>query len=147
MKFYKGKYKIKNIKKYEGDHTNVVYRSSWERTTFKWLDNNKDVIGWNSECVVVPYRCKTDGKVHRYFVDLFIRMKDGRTYLIEIKPDKQTRPPKKRSRKTKKYLTEVMTYAKNQSKWEAAQAYANKRGLIFQVWTENTLRDLGIKIL
>ena len=147
MKFYKGKYKVKNKKKYEGDHTNVVYRSSWERAAFKWLDNHKDVVGWSSEQIIVPYRCKTDNRVHRYFPDLFIRMKDGRTYLIEIKPDKQTRPPKKRSRKTKKYLTEVMTYAKNQSKWEAAQAYANKRGLIFQVWTENTLRDLGIKIL
>jgi len=147
MKFYKGKYKVKNKKKYEGDHTNVVYRSSWERAAFKWLDNHKDVVGWSSEQMIVPYRCKTDNRVHRYFPDLFIRMKDGRTYLIEIKPDKQTRPPKKRSRKTKKYLTEVMTYAKNQSKWEAAQAYANKRGLIFQVWTETTLRSLGIKIL
>jgi len=147
MKFYKGKYKVKNKKKYEGDHTNVVYRSSWERAAFKWLDNHKDVVGWSSEQIIVPYRCKTDNRVHRYFPDLFIRMKDGRTYLIEIKPDKQTRPPKKRSRKTKKYLTEVMTYAKNQSKWEAAQAYANKRGLIFQVWTETTLRSLGIKIL
>ena len=144
---YSGRYSVKNKRKYEGDYTNVVYRSLWERQAFKFLDNHKDVIGWNSECVVVPYRCKTDGKVHRYFPDLFIRMKDGKTYLIEIKPDKQTRPPKKSSRKTKKYLTEVMTYAKNQSKWEAAQAYANKRGLIFQVWTENTLRDLGIKIL
>ena len=147
MKFYKGKYKVKNKKKYEGDYMNVVYRSMWERQAFRWLDSHKDVIGWNSEQVVVPYRCKTDGKLHRYFVDLFIRMKDGKEYLIEIKPEKQTLAPKKSSRKTKRYLTEVMTYAKNQSKWEAAQAYANKRGLIFQIWTETTLRNLGIRIL
>tara|TARA_B110000495_G_scaffold114077_1_gene98780 strand:- start:808 stop:1251 length:444 start_codon:yes stop_codon:yes gene_type:complete len=147
MKFYKGKYKVKNKKKYEGDHTNVVYRSSWERAAFKWLDNHKGVIGWSSEQIIVPYRCKTDNKVHRYFPDLFIRMKDGKEYLIEIKPEKQTLPPKKPSRKTKRYLTEVMTYGKNQSKWEAAQAYANKHGLIFQVWTETVLRNLGMKIL
>lgn len=147
MKFYRGKYKVKNIKKYEGDHTNVVYRSMWERTTFKWLDDCKDIVGWNSEQVVVPYRCKTDGKIHRYFVDLFIRMKNGKLYLIEIKPDKQTQPPKQSRRKTKKYLREVMTYAKNQSKWEAAAAFANKHDMEFQIWTETTLKSMGIKIL
>ena len=147
MKYYKGKYKPQNPKKYEGDFTNITYRSHWERQAFKWCDDNKDIIGWSSESVIVPYRCKTDGKMHRYFVDLFIRMKDGSCYLIEIKPKKQTVPPKERSRKTKKYLNEVMTYAKNLSKWEAAQAFAHKRGMKFQVWHEETLRSLGIKLL
>ena len=143
---YSGNYKVKKPKKYEGDFRKVKYRSLWERQTFKWLENNDAVIGWNSEEVVVPYRCKTDGKVHRYFVDLFVRMKDGKVFLIEIKPKKQTQPPKER-RRTKRYLTEVMTYAKNQSKWEAATAYANKYGMVFQIWHEDTLRSFGIKIL
>jgi len=147
MKYYKGKYKVKNIKKYEGDHTNIVYRSMWERTTFKWLDETPSVIGWSSEQIIVPYRCKTDGKIHRYFPDLFIRMKNGKLYLIEIKPDKQTQPPKQSRRKTKKYLREVMTYAKNQSKWEAAAAFAHKHDMEFQIWTEHTLKSMGIKIL
>ena len=40
-----------------------------------------------------------------------------------------------------------MTYAKNTSKWEAANQYAADRGWKFEVWTENTLKRLGIKIL
>jgi hypothetical protein len=144
---YSGRYKVKNPSKYEGDFNKVKYRSLWERQAFKWLDSHPDVIGWNSEEVVIPYRCKTDGKVHRYFVDLFIRMKDGKVFLIEIKPKKQTQPPKQPSRKTKRYLAEVMTYVKNESKWEAAQRFAHKHGMTFAVWTEDTLRGFGIKIL
>jgi hypothetical protein len=144
---YSGRYKVKNLKKYEGDFTKVKYRSLWERQVFRWLDDNKSVIGWSSEEVVVRYRCQTDNKLHRYFIDLFIRMKDGKCYLIEIKPKKQTLPPKIPARKTKKYLREVLTYGKNQSKWEAATSYAKKRGMIFQVWTEDTIKGLGIKLL
>ena len=40
-----------------------------------------------------------------------------------------------------------MTYIKNQSKWEAAQQYADHKGWKFQVWTEDTLGNLGIKLL
>jgi len=144
---YSGRYKVKNPKKYEGDFKKVKYRSLWERQAFKWLDNNPDIIGWNSEEVIIPYRCKTDNKIHRYFVDLFVRTKDNKVYIIEIKPKKQTQPPKQPSRKTKRYLTEVMTYIKNESKWEAATAFASKHDMIFQIWTEDTLRSFGIKIL
>ena len=144
---YSGRYKVKNPKKYEGDFNKIKYRSLWERQAFKWCDGNPSIIGWSSEEVVVGYRCQTDNKMHRYFVDLFIRMKDGKCYLIEIKPKAQTLPPKQKSRKSKKYLREVMTYGKNQSKWKAATAFAHKRGMIFQVWTEETLKGLGIKLL
>jgi len=147
MKYYKGKFKPKNLKKYEGDFSNITYRSHWERQVFRWCDDNSDIIGWNSEEIVIPYKCKTDGKMHRYFTDVFIRMKDGKCYLIEIKPKKQTQPPKKSSRKTKKYINEVMTYAKNISKWEAAQDFASMNGLIFQIWDETTLKKMGIKLL
>ena len=67
-------------------------------------------------------------------------------YLIEIKPKKETTPPKSR-KKTKRYLNEVMTYIKNTSKWEAAEEYCADRGLIFQIWTEETLKGMGIKLL
>ncbi len=147
MKYYKGKFKPKNLKKYEGDFSNITYRSHWERQAFRWCDNNENIVGWNSEEIVVSYKCKTDGKLHRYFIDLFIRMKDGKRYLVEIKPKKQTQPPKERSRKTKKYLNEVMTYVKNVSKWEAATAFAGRNGMTFQVWNEDTLKSLGIKLL
>lgn len=147
MKTYKGKYRVKNIKKYEGDPTKCIFRSLWERQAFRWLDEHPKVIKWSSEEVIVPYKCKTDGKMHRYYTDLKIKMADGKTYLIEIKPEAQTKEPKVRSRKTKKYINEVLTYVKNQSKWEAAQEYCENRGWIFQVWTESTLKSFGIKLL
>lgn len=143
-KFHSGKYFVENKKKYEGDFDNVMYRSSWEKQAFKWCDLNPDVVSWNSEEVVIPYRCKTDGRVHRYFMDLKITFKSGKTLLVEIKPKAQTVMPKKKSNK-KKLMEEVMTYAKNRSKWDAAKFYAERNGWDFQVWTEDTLASIGIQ--
>ena len=81
---YKGKYKPKHTEKYSGDPDNVVYRSLWERQTFKWCDENPNVISWSAEEVVVPYLCETDNRVHRYFVDMLIEFSNGETYLVEI---------------------------------------------------------------
>ena len=147
MMSYSGRYRVKNLQKYVGNPSAVRYRSLWERQVFRWLDDNKNVLSWNSEEVVIPYRCKTDNKLHRYFMDLYVKFNDGKTYLIEIKPKKQTQPPKQPSRKSKKYLNEVMTYVKNLSKWTAAESYAKDRGMIFQIWTEDTIKGLGIKLI
>lgn len=70
-----------------------------------------------------------------------IKNKHGiiQTYLIEIKPKVQCSPPKYTGRQTKRYLTECMTYVKNQSKWEAAKLYALQRGWEFMVFTEEHL--------
>lgn len=144
---YSGRYKVKNLKKYVGNSANVKYRSLWERQVMRWLDSNPAVVSWNSEEVVIPYRCRTDNKVHRYYMDLYIKFDDGKKYLIEIKPKTQTQPPKKPSRKTKRYLNEVMAYVKNQSKWETAKVFAENRGMAFEIWTEDTIKGLGIKLL
>ena len=144
---YKGKYKVKNTNKYDGDHTKCIFRSLWERQVFKWCDENADILKWSSEEVIVPYRCKTDNRLHRYFPDLRLTMSNGNEYLIEIKPKKETKEPKRPTRKSQKYLREVMTYIKNQSKWEAANEYCLDKGWTFQVWTEDTIKGLGIKLL
>lgn len=144
---YKGKFTPRNVSKYRGDITNIVYRSLWERQVFRWLDEQSTVHSWSSEEVVIPYRCKTDGKIHRYFVDIKMQLTDGKTYIIEIKPKKETIPPINTKRKTKRYITEVMTYAKNISKWQAAEKYAAERDWVFQIWHEDTLKAMGIKIL
>jgi hypothetical protein len=145
--YYKGRYKVKNPHKYIGDVNNVVYRSSWERAAFKWLDENEDIVQFGSEEIIVPYVCGTDNKVHRYFVDLFFKTKEGKMYLIEIKPKKELTPPKNPGKRTRKYIKESLTYVKNQSKWKAANEYALDHGMVFQVWTEETLKSLGISIL
>ena len=144
---YKGKYTIKKKDKYAGDAKKVIYRSLWERQAFKWCESNSRVKSWNSEEVVIPYKCKTDNKIHRYFIDLFVEMDNGDCILVEIKPKKETSPPKKPARKTKRYINEVVTFVKNQSKWEAANQFADHKGWKFQIWTEDTLSNLGIKLL
>jgi hypothetical protein len=140
---YSGKYKVKNPKKYLGDHTKVVYRSGWERSCFMWCDAKADIKGWSSEEVVIPYYYDVDKKYHRYFMDLKIVFKDGKTLLVEIKPDKQTRIPKNPN-KSKRYISEALTYIKNQCKWEAAKEYAKDRGWHFEIWTEVELRKMGL---
>jgi hypothetical protein len=144
---YKGKYRVKHPAKYSGDPEKVQYRSLWERQVMRWLDDNKDVKSWSSEEVIVPYRCKTDNKLHRYFVDFYVQFKTGPPYLIEVKPEKETIEPKVPKKKTRGFVKQVMTYAKNQSKWEAATEYAHDHGMLFEVWTENTIKNLGIKLL
>ena len=90
---YKGKYTIKNKQKYIGDPSKVVYRSLWERQAFKWCESNPKVKKWNSEEIVVPYKCKTDNKLHRYYVDLLVELDNKDIILVEIKPKNQTIPP------------------------------------------------------
>jgi hypothetical protein len=144
---YKGKWKPKNLKKYEGNPFKITYRSLWERQAFKWCDENPEVRSWSSEEIVVPYISKTDGKRHRYYPDLKITYTDGKTSLIEIKPKRQTRPPKVKARKSPKYIKEVYAYGMNTSKWKYAKEYAENHGWNFEIWTEDELKERGIRII
>lgn len=144
--FHKRRYTPVNPTKYTGDPTNIIMRSSWETKFASWCDHNPSVIKWKSEETIVPYRCPLDNKIHRYFVDfqIQIQQKDGtlKTYVVEIKPDYQTKPPVHPGRTTKRYLNEAATFIKNQAKWEAAKNWSKDRGYEFIIFTEY---HLGIK--
>jgi hypothetical protein len=144
---YKGRFKPKNPDKYRGDTENIVYRSLWERNTFRWLDENDSITEWASEEFFIPYLCATDKRMHKYYVDVWFKNNAGEQYIVEIKPKKETAPPKNPGRRTRKFISESLTYIKNQSKWEAAQEFAIKHNMKFVIWTEDTLKSLGIKIL
>ena len=143
---YKGKYKVKNPQKYVGDSTCVVWRSLWERKYMKYLDGNSNILEWSSEEFFIWYKSPVDNKKHRYFPDFYVKEQypDGtiKKYIVEIKPKKQTEPPTKPQRQTKRYISEVYEYAKNQSKWEAAKEWCEDRGYGFVILTE---RELNIK--
>lgn len=142
---YKGKYKPRHPEKYIGDPTNIIYRSLWERKCMFMFDNNPNIISWASEEIVIPYISPKDNKWHRYFPDFLIKVKkpDGKTQtiVIEVKPKAQTKEPKPNKRKTKKYLSEVVTWGVNQSKWKAAEEFCAERKWEFKIITED---DLGI---
>ena len=141
---YSGLFKPTNPKKYKGNPTRIIYRSMWEKKFMIFCDNNVNIIEWGSEEVIVPYKCPTDGRVHRYYPDFYIKVtnKSGSTtkYLIEVKPKKQvigpTQTPK---RKTLAWKKEVLTYIKNKAKWSAAEEYCKDRQMKFLILTEDHL--------
>lgn len=138
-KAYKGKYQVKNPEKYKGNPNNVVFRSSWELKFFNWCDRNPDILQWSSEEIVIPYKSPLDGKWHRYFPDVWMKTATD-TYLIEIKPFKETQEPKKKTRVTQKYLYEVKTWGINSSKWKAAQEFCADRKWKFKIITEKEMK-------
>lgn len=143
MPYYSGTYKLKDPGKYLGDPDKVVYRSGWERAAFLWCDKNPQVAFWEAEETIVPYFDKSSNKMRRYFMDLRIVWKDGRVSLREIKPRKETKPPRKKKDR-QRYLKEAKTFVTNQCKWQAAENYAKERGWDFAVWTEDELKKRKI---
>ena len=141
---YKGKFTPKNPLKYRGNPSNIIYRSSWELRVMKYLDDNPSVIWWASEELPIPYYSPVDKKKHRYFPDFISKMKlkDGKvmTYIIEVKPDRETRPPTQK-KKTKRFIQESITYVINECKWKAATEFCKDHGWEFKILTE---KDLGI---
>lgn len=151
---YKGKFSPRNPQKYNGDPSNIVYRSSWECKVMDTFDKRPDILSWSSEEMSIPYVSPVDGRRHRYFPDFIVkvRTKDGtiRTMMVEVKPEKQSKPPTKKSRVTKQYIQEVVTWGVNQAKWKAAIEYCKDRkwtfvvmcstdGIEFKYLTENEL--------
>lgn len=138
--YNQGIFKPRNPKKYKGDPTNIVFRSSWELKFLIWLDGAPEVVSYSSEEMIVPYVCPTDGRWHRYFPDMVFTAKqaDGslKTFMVEIKPAAQTKPPTVQKKVTKKYINEVFTWGKNQAKWEAAKKYCDKKKWEFKILTE-----------
>jgi hypothetical protein len=111
----------------------------------KWCDFNPSVLEWGSETVIIPYISPVDKRVHRYFVDFYMKVLDKsgvtKKYLVEIKPEKFTKPPTKPKRITKKFIDEVFQYGVNEAKWKAAFEFCEDRNMKFLILTE---KDLGL---
>ena len=142
----KSKYTPGDPHKYKGNSKMIICRSSWERKFCQWCDMNNSIVSWASEEFSIPYVSPKDNRVHKYYPDYLIKVKEKndmiKTYVVEVKPHKQTMPPKPRSRKTKSYLTECITYAVNQAKWKAAKEFCEDHRIEFKVVTE---KELGIR--
>mgnify|MGYP003125627661 CR=1 FL=1 len=141
----KGRYKPINPSKYKGNPMNIIYRSSWELKFMRFCDLRDDIIEWQSEEIVIPYRHPLDGKIHRYYPDFRVKVKDKsnkiENWIIEIKPYKFTKEPIPQKRKTRKYINEVKNYAINSYKWDAAKYFCKKRDWKFKILTE---KELGV---
>ena len=140
---YSGKYTPKNPSKYYGDPTKITYRSLWERKCMLIFDDNPNILKWGSEEIAIPYMSPVDRKKHKYYPDFIIEMKNKlgkiETVMIEVKPKKQTIPPQKPKRMSKRFLNEANTYLVNQAKWAAADALCQRKGWRFQILTEKEI--------
>lgn len=140
---YKGRFNPKNPSKYAGDPTKIIYRSLWERKFMVFCDENNSVLRWASEELAIPYVSPIDHEYHKYYPDFIIKVKDKqnqiKTYLVEIKPEKQCKEPEKKNKSNKTYLTEMKQWMINNKKWEAASLFAKKHQWEFKILTEKSL--------
>ena len=139
-----GKFKPKNPSKYKGDPSNIIFRSSWELTCFRYLDTNPSVMKWASEEFFVPYKHPMTGRISRYFPDIWIKYRNSTGTITEtvweVKPKNQTQPPRIPKRKTKTWKYQAEQYVINDAKWKACKKYCDKRGYNFQLITEDHLK-------
>lgn len=136
-------FKPHNPQKYKGNAKNIQYRSQWECKYMIELDADPNVLEWSSEELKIPYTDKATGRFHMYYPDFYVKKREGnkiKTYIIEIKPLKQTQKPVRGKKSEKVFLKEVMTWGKNLGKWEAAERYCKKHGHEFVILTEKELK-------
>lgn len=139
-KYIQGIFVPKNKDKFIG--SKAVYRSSLELRFMKFCDNNPNVLKWGSENVIIPYVSPLDNKIHRYFVDNFVKIKENniiKNYLVEIKPSKQCAAPQTKYKRKSNLIYEQNMYVVNTSKWAAAKAWAKQKGMEFIILTEKDL--------
>ena len=139
---YKGRYFPTNPKKYKGNPNQIIYRSLWERKVMVYCDKNDAIIEWGSEEVIVPYISPWDGKLHRYFPDFYMKVRQAdastKKFIVEVKPKSQTKEPVRNpKRKTRKWFGEVKNWGINQAKWKSAEEYCKDQGMEFKIFTED----------
>lgn len=139
---YKTRFFPKNPIKYIGDSTKIICRSLWERKFCKFLDENVNVLKWSFETLKIPYLSPKDNDVHIYHPDFIVEKKgkDGKvkTIVVEIKPYKQTQPPKPKKSK-RSMMTESLTFSINNAKWKAAKKLCEDNDWEFVILTEKEL--------
>ena len=141
---YSGRYIPVNRDKYKGNPLKIFYRSLWERRLMDYFDRNQKVVEWGSEEIAIPYVSPLDQKIHRYFPDFYmkVRQRSGavKKFIIEVKPKGQLKsPPKTPKKRTRKWLNEVQTYAVNMAKFKSATNYCKDNGFEFKILTEDHL--------
>jgi len=134
--FAQGVFIPKNPQKYVGKG-HPRYRSGWEWSFFQFCDNNDHVLEWASEAISIKYRNPLTGKISNYVPDVFLRYRTRNnkicTEIIEIKPRKQSLIEGKMSERDR------MVVAINHAKWQAAQVWCKRAGIVFRILNEDAL--------
>jgi hypothetical protein len=103
------------------------YRSGWEQKFMLYLDNNPNVEQWTYEKVVIEYLSNSKTKkIRKYYPDFFVRYKDGKEEIIEVKQ--------------KRKLDQAII----KKKAEAAILWCGAHGMTYRILTEDELKDMNI---
>lgn len=133
---YRTIYKPINPKKYIGDVDNIICRSLWERNICKFLDENSNILKWSSEEIAIPYMHPIKNKIYNYYPDFMVQFKNEKgiqTWILEVKPKKQTYLKENSSK------AEKLIWAVNTAKWQAANNYCEKNKIVFKILTEKDI--------
>jgi hypothetical protein len=143
-----GLFNPQNPDKYIGDLHKIIYRSSWEQRFCSYCDRNEKILKWSSEPLAIDYWNPLDKKMHKYYVDFYIKTlrEDGthQEWIIEIKPESQTQKPiyegkNMTLKKLESYNYSMKVWITNQAKFKAAREWARIRGFRFGVVDEKFL--------
>lgn len=124
----KGKHRINN--QYKSGHffsnknnKKIHYRSSYENRYYKYLENNSQVISYNTEAFSIQY-IDLEGLKKNYIPDVLVKYQNKTKELVEIKP--------------KCFLKDKMVILKLQ----ALKNYCEENNLIAKIITEKELDNL-----
>jgi len=141
-----GYFSISESVKYVGAVKKVIYRSSWEYRFCTFCERSPTVKQWASESVCIKYHCPIENRIKNYYPDFLVKLTNGQTWLVEVKPEQEYKnPPHKPKRKTKKSLSNyeylMKNYLVNNSKFKSAIAFCNSKGWTFFVADEKWFRQ------
>lgn len=133
---YRTKFIPKNKLKYIGNPDKINCRSLWERNVCKFFDENRSIVKWAFEEIVIPYVSPIDQKIRNYYPDFlveFVVAGEKKIWLIEVKPRKQTYLKENATK------NEKLTWTVNTAKWNAAKSFCEKNKIEFKLLTEREL--------
>ena len=147
--YKQGYYTPRNPQKYIGivDSRGIPYRSSLEYKFMVMIDNNSDVIRWAYEHpkIVINYYDPVKKKHRNYYPDYYMEcMVHGklRTFLIEVKPEHETRLPNRNNYSNdKSYIRQLSINAVVEAKRRATIEYCKKTGWTYMFVTENFFKQ------
>lgn len=128
----------KYSEKYCGTYP-IICRSSWEYRMCEWFDYNRNVGSWSSENHRIRYFDGLRGRNRIYYPDFYVMFTDRRKYIVEVKPEKDLKMPKKGKKSMKTMKIQEHTFLTNKAKFKAAREYCKKLGYKFIIITEKDL--------
>lgn len=142
-KYDNGFYQLVNPFKYKGDPSKIIFRSSYERRMCYYCDLSPEVVSWSSEPIGIRYTSLVDNRQHTYWVDFWLKTKDNKEFLVEVKPNCKLQKPKARKKVTNEsiigYNKKLTEYLVNYSKFKAAYEFAKQTGMEFIIADESFL--------